>query len=207
MKDSGDDLGLCLGYQGHFQPPGGLRRNPRRRLFWFLTSSTPRLGLVPGGVDDMASPQQTDLCYAWEKYMDCRLQGADLQVWLWRQESPIRGLSLGAGGVYFSRSSSPPPPSLKKSGELNTVRNMCCLLRDSHYLFIARYCCWTGSPGYHSSVCVDAQLLCYLCLNSSFYSLIKNSWIRSTYSVVLYFSFWPPPCWGQCSSMPFCVEL
>uniref|UniRef100_A0AAQ5YJ82 Lysosomal trafficking regulator n=1 Tax=Amphiprion ocellaris TaxID=80972 RepID=A0AAQ5YJ82_AMPOC len=28
----------------------------------------------------MASPQQTDLSYAWEKYMDCRLQGADLQV-------------------------------------------------------------------------------------------------------------------------------
>ncbi|XP_047459394.1 lysosomal-trafficking regulator isoform X2 [Mugil cephalus] len=28
----------------------------------------------------MASPQQTDLTYAWEKYMDCRLQGADLQV-------------------------------------------------------------------------------------------------------------------------------
>uniref|UniRef100_A0AAX7UVH5 Lysosomal trafficking regulator n=1 Tax=Astatotilapia calliptera TaxID=8154 RepID=A0AAX7UVH5_ASTCA len=28
----------------------------------------------------MASPQETDLCYAWEKYMDCRLQGADLQV-------------------------------------------------------------------------------------------------------------------------------
>lgn len=28
----------------------------------------------------MASPQQTELAYAWEKYMDCRLQGADLQV-------------------------------------------------------------------------------------------------------------------------------
>lgn len=28
----------------------------------------------------MASLQQTDLSYAWEKYMDCRLQGADLQV-------------------------------------------------------------------------------------------------------------------------------
>ncbi|XP_026212302.1 lysosomal-trafficking regulator isoform X5 [Anabas testudineus] len=28
----------------------------------------------------MASPQQADLSYAWEKYMDCRLQGADLQV-------------------------------------------------------------------------------------------------------------------------------
>ncbi|XP_034753584.1 lysosomal-trafficking regulator isoform X3 [Etheostoma cragini] len=28
----------------------------------------------------MASPQQTALSYAWEKYMDCRLQGADLQV-------------------------------------------------------------------------------------------------------------------------------
>ncbi|XP_058507212.1 lysosomal-trafficking regulator isoform X4 [Solea solea] len=28
----------------------------------------------------MASVQQTDLSYAWEKYMDCRLQGADLQV-------------------------------------------------------------------------------------------------------------------------------
>ncbi len=28
----------------------------------------------------MASPQQTELSYAWEKYMDCRLQGADLQV-------------------------------------------------------------------------------------------------------------------------------
>nr|XP_057914287.1 lysosomal-trafficking regulator isoform X6 [Doryrhamphus excisus] len=30
----------------------------------------------------MASPLQSDLCYAWEKYMDCRLQGADLQVTL-----------------------------------------------------------------------------------------------------------------------------
>lgn len=30
----------------------------------------------------MASLQQTDLSYAWEKYMDCRLQGADLQVTL-----------------------------------------------------------------------------------------------------------------------------
>ncbi|XP_056292280.1 lysosomal-trafficking regulator isoform X2 [Pseudoliparis swirei] len=28
----------------------------------------------------MASLQQTDLSYAWEEYMDCRLQGADLQV-------------------------------------------------------------------------------------------------------------------------------
>lgn len=28
----------------------------------------------------MAGVQQTDLSYAWEKYMDCRLQGADLQV-------------------------------------------------------------------------------------------------------------------------------
>ncbi|XP_034408549.1 lysosomal-trafficking regulator isoform X4 [Cyclopterus lumpus] len=28
----------------------------------------------------MASLHQTDLSYAWEKYMDCRLQGADLQV-------------------------------------------------------------------------------------------------------------------------------
>ncbi|KAM9727298.1 lysosomal-trafficking regulator isoform 1-T3 [Menidia menidia] len=28
----------------------------------------------------MACPQQPDLSYAWEKYMDCRLQGADLQV-------------------------------------------------------------------------------------------------------------------------------
>lgn len=28
----------------------------------------------------MAGPQQTDLSYAWEKYMDCRLQGVDLQV-------------------------------------------------------------------------------------------------------------------------------
>lgn len=35
----------------------------------------------------MASPQQTDLTYAWEKYMDCRLQGADLQVWSsWRDQ-------------------------------------------------------------------------------------------------------------------------
>lgn len=28
----------------------------------------------------MASLQETDLSFAWEKYMDCRLQGADLQV-------------------------------------------------------------------------------------------------------------------------------
>nr|XP_015799444.2 lysosomal-trafficking regulator isoform X1 [Nothobranchius furzeri]XP_054605786.1 lysosomal-trafficking regulator isoform X1 [Nothobranchius furzeri] len=28
----------------------------------------------------MAHSQQTDLSYAWEKYMDCRLQGSDLQV-------------------------------------------------------------------------------------------------------------------------------
>ncbi|XP_053730574.1 lysosomal-trafficking regulator isoform X1 [Synchiropus splendidus] len=28
----------------------------------------------------MASPLQADLCFAWEKYMDCRLQGADLQI-------------------------------------------------------------------------------------------------------------------------------
>ncbi|KAM6916813.1 lysosomal-trafficking regulator isoform 2-T2 [Xenentodon cancila] len=28
----------------------------------------------------MASHQQTDLSYAWERYMDCRLQGADLQI-------------------------------------------------------------------------------------------------------------------------------
>ncbi|XP_054654690.1 lysosomal-trafficking regulator isoform X5 [Dunckerocampus dactyliophorus] len=35
----------------------------------------------------MASPLQSDLCYAWEKYMDCRLQGADLQVTLQSLES------------------------------------------------------------------------------------------------------------------------
>lgn len=28
----------------------------------------------------MAGHQQTELSYAWEKYMDYRLQGADLQV-------------------------------------------------------------------------------------------------------------------------------
>lgn len=43
----------------------------------FLNALT---GVVPEGVGDMASPQQTELAYAWEKYMDCRLQGADLQV-------------------------------------------------------------------------------------------------------------------------------
>ncbi|XP_061693071.1 lysosomal-trafficking regulator isoform X3 [Syngnathoides biaculeatus] len=30
----------------------------------------------------MATPRHSDLSYAWEKYMDCRLQGADLQVTL-----------------------------------------------------------------------------------------------------------------------------
>lgn len=33
-----------------------------------------------GGVDDMARQPQPELSYAWEKYMDDRLQGADLQV-------------------------------------------------------------------------------------------------------------------------------
>lgn len=37
-------------------------------------------GADPCGVDDMACHQQTELSYAWEKYMDYRLQGADLQV-------------------------------------------------------------------------------------------------------------------------------
>ncbi|KAJ3609854.1 hypothetical protein NHX12_021948 [Muraenolepis orangiensis] len=31
-------------------------------------------------VCSMASPLHDDLSFAWEKYMDCRLQGADLQV-------------------------------------------------------------------------------------------------------------------------------
>uniref|UniRef100_A0AAV2JKV3 Lysosomal trafficking regulator n=1 Tax=Knipowitschia caucasica TaxID=637954 RepID=A0AAV2JKV3_KNICA len=35
----------------------------------------------------MASLLQTDLSYAWEKYMDCRLQGADLQVTLQNLEN------------------------------------------------------------------------------------------------------------------------
>lgn len=49
----------------------------------------------------MASPQETDLCYAWEKYMDCRLQGADLQVWRFWQECNVRDHSLGGGAAYF----------------------------------------------------------------------------------------------------------
>ncbi|XP_078787658.1 lysosomal-trafficking regulator isoform X5 [Oryzias latipes] len=35
----------------------------------------------------MAFPLETDLSYAWEKYMDCRLQGADLQISLQSLES------------------------------------------------------------------------------------------------------------------------
>lgn len=48
----------------------------------------------------MAGLQQTDLSYAWEKYMDCRLQGADLQVGCAGGvgvQAQLRGLSLGAG--------------------------------------------------------------------------------------------------------------
>lgn len=37
-------------------------------------------GAEPCRADDMACHQQTELSYAWEKYMDYRLQGADLQV-------------------------------------------------------------------------------------------------------------------------------
>lgn len=39
----------------------------------------------------MASLQQTELSYAWEKYMDCRLQGADLQV---RTQAQLRGVRV-----------------------------------------------------------------------------------------------------------------
>lgn len=56
------------------QPPAGSLRKPAPD---FLNAQT---GVVEGGVDDMACLQQTELSYAWEKYMDCRLQGADLQV-------------------------------------------------------------------------------------------------------------------------------
>lgn len=55
----------------------------------FLNALT---GVGPGGVDDMACPQQTELSYAWEKYMDCRLQGADLQVGAGVIQAQLRGL-------------------------------------------------------------------------------------------------------------------
>lgn len=45
----------------------------------------------------MASPHQSELSYAWEKYMDCRLQGADLQVGFVKS----LGVSHGAGDAYF----------------------------------------------------------------------------------------------------------
>ncbi|KAI9519904.1 hypothetical protein NQZ68_022931 [Dissostichus eleginoides] len=52
-------------------------------------------GAVSAGVDDMASPQQTDLSFAWEKYMDCRLQGADLQFHLTPTRSALQGSAEG----------------------------------------------------------------------------------------------------------------
>lgn len=100
MKDSEEDLGLRSGYPGALPATWRIEKEPQRRPFWFLTSST-RLGVVSGSVDDMASPQETDLCYAWEKYMDCRLQGADLQVWRFWQECNFRDHSLGGGAAYF----------------------------------------------------------------------------------------------------------
>lgn len=57
-----------------FHPPGGLGRKPE------VKSVTPDFLKAVTGVDDMACPQYSELSYAWEKYMDCRLQGADLQV-------------------------------------------------------------------------------------------------------------------------------
>lgn len=58
---------------------GGLGRKPTviSVIPGFLKTLT---GVELGGVDDMACQQQTELSYAWEKYMDYRLQGADLQV-------------------------------------------------------------------------------------------------------------------------------
>lgn len=56
---------------GLWRPLGGLGRK---------ATGIPDFLKTPRGVDDMAGQQQPELSYAWEKYMDDRLQGADLQV-------------------------------------------------------------------------------------------------------------------------------
>lgn len=66
---------------GPFQPPGGAQRKPTASPDGFDFSCALTSWCVsPGRVDTMACPPQTELSFAWEKYMDCRLQGADLQV-------------------------------------------------------------------------------------------------------------------------------
>lgn len=75
-----EDNGGCVRHcTGLLQPLGGLGGKPKVILVipGFLKTLT---GAEPTGLDDMACHQQTELSYAWEKYMDYRLQGADLQV-------------------------------------------------------------------------------------------------------------------------------
>lgn len=167
MKDSEEDLGLRSGYPGALPATWRIEKEPQRRPFWFLTSST-RLGVVSGSVDDMASPQETDLCYAWEKYMDCRLQGADLQVWRFWQECNVRDHSLGGGAAYFLQEQ-----VLKKRWCHCTWekvwRQPCILfiLIETNYLFsITIQLQNRFSPGFHSKGWVDTKLVCFLRLNS-----------------------------------------
>lgn len=73
--------GFVRCYPGPFQPPGGAQRKPTASPVGFDFSYALTSWCVsPGRVDTMACPPQTELSFAWEKYMDCRLQGADLQV-------------------------------------------------------------------------------------------------------------------------------
>lgn len=76
QKNNGGCVRHCTGL---LQPLGGLGSKPKVISINpdFLKTLT---GAEPCGVDDMACHQQTELSYAWEKYMDYRLQGADLQV-------------------------------------------------------------------------------------------------------------------------------
>lgn len=65
---------------GPFQPPGGAQRKPAASPDGFDFPYVLTECVASGRVDTMACPPHTELSYAWEKYMDCRVQGADLQV-------------------------------------------------------------------------------------------------------------------------------
>lgn len=80
----------------------------------------------------MASPQQTELAYAWEKYMDCRLQGADLQVGAGAGviQAQLR-LCLSA---YFSF------PGLQGSAPGNKLRFRESYMEDLQYVYVYLVC-------------------------------------------------------------------
>lgn len=75
QANHGGCLRLCTGL---LQPLGGL--GVKTKVISAILDFPKTLRTEPCGVNDMACHQQTELSYAWEKYMDYRLQGADLQV-------------------------------------------------------------------------------------------------------------------------------